>query len=129
MNFNMPSDNNGDNTYHFVLYIDSMNPATSHVADRLKILCKQYLIESYRLDIIDLREKPALVEEKKIIAAPTLDVTDPHSRQHRFVGDLSISETFIVTIGMGQVATKMEQEANIMKKNALTMRDQLKKNL
>jgi hypothetical protein len=98
-----------------------------HVADRLDDLCKLHLIEVFSLDVIDLRQNPALMEKKNIIATPTLDVTLHGTRKHRFVGDLSRSAMFIMTLGMGQVAVKMGKEANRIRKEAEDMRRKIKK--
>jgi circadian clock protein KaiB len=113
--------------HHFTLYIDSEKPKSLHVADRLQDLCKLHLIEDFTLDVIDLRQNPALMEEKNIIAIPTLDVTVLGTRKHRFVGDLSQSTMFIMTLGMGQVAVQMGKEANRIRKEAEDMRNKLKK--
>jgi hypothetical protein len=116
----------GEGEYRFVLYVDSEKPRCSHVADKLRQLCQQYLTGSYSMDVIDLREDLSIVENQRILAAPTLDVTTPQSKIHRFVGDLSQSEMFIVALGMAQEADKMGQVAGKMGQDAADMRNRIK---
>jgi hypothetical protein len=104
--------------YHFVLYIDSEKPKSVYVAERLRTLCQHCLNDPYILEVFDLHKNQYLFEEQRIIAAPTLDVTTPRFRKHRFVGDLSQSEMFIISLGMRQTAEKMGQEAIIMGEEA-----------
>jgi hypothetical protein len=106
----------GDGKYHLVLYIDSAKPKFSSISERLSQLCRKHLSNPYQLDIIDLREKPALLEQLRIIAVPTLDVTTPQSQKHRFVGDLSTSEEFIIAVGMFHDAEEMKRYATEMGK-------------
>jgi isopentenyl diphosphate isomerase/L-lactate dehydrogenase-like FMN-dependent dehydrogenase len=124
----MPAENGGGKgcCYHFVLYIDSEKPRSAYVVRRLRELCKEHLLDSYALDVVDLRDNHALFEEKKIIAVPTLEVTTPESQQHRFVGDLSQSEVFIVAVGMGQEAGRMGRQAKSMGQKAISMRSRVK---
>jgi hypothetical protein len=112
--------------YHFALYIDSEKPKSLHVADRLRALCRQYLTDSYTIEVIDLRKDHSLFELLRIIAAPTLDVTTPQEQTHRFVGDLSQSEMFIIALGMAQEADKMGQLAGEMRQAAADMRSKIK---
>lgn len=108
--------------YHFVLYIDSAKPKSFHVADRLRHLCRQHLIDTYTLDIVDLHENPLSFEQQRVVAVPTLDVTTPQARQHRFVGDLSQSEMFIMAVGMVRKAGRMGEAAGRMRQAVKKMR-------
>jgi circadian clock protein KaiB len=100
-----------DDNYHLVLYIDSAKAKSTLISERLRQLCRKHLTDPYRLEIIDLRESPELLEEQRIIAVPTLDVSTPHSPKQRFVGDLSTSEEFIIAVGMFQDAEEMKRYA------------------
>ncbi|MET0072579.1 MAG: circadian clock KaiB family protein [Candidatus Thiodiazotropha sp.] len=108
--------------YHLALYIDSANPKSSGVGDRLRQLCQQHLTNPYTLEIIDLREGPALFEQRRIIAVPTLDIMTPKSRKHRFVGNLSISESLLIAIGMFQDAQEMRRNVDEMEQEIIQMR-------
>ncbi|MCG7910932.1 MAG: circadian clock protein KaiB [Candidatus Thiodiazotropha taylori] len=106
-----------DDHYHLVLYIDSAKPRSYDISERLRQLCKRHLPTPFTLEVIDLRKEPALLEQRRIIAVPTLDVTTPQAQQHRFVGDLSVSKSFIVATGMFLTAENMQQNATKMKQN------------
>jgi len=118
--------NSGDGNYHLALYIDSESPKCFHVAGRLRQICKQYLSDSYVIEVFDLRDDNSLSEQLRILAVPTLDVTTLESKTHRFVGDLSDSEMFIMAVGMAYQADKMGQEAGKMGKAATEMRNKIK---
>jgi circadian clock protein KaiB len=116
----------GTDKYHFTLYVDPVTPRYSLVVDRLYQLCLQYLHDSYSIEVIDVREDPSVIERAHIIAVPTLSVTTPQKQTHRFVGDLSQSEMFIVALGMAQEAGKMGQLAGEMGQAAADMRGKIK---
>jgi circadian clock protein KaiB len=111
-----------DRPYRFVLYIDSAKPKSLCAIDRLRELCRNHLNSSYTLGIVDLKDNPELIEERKIIAAPTLDIITPESKKHRFIGDLSQSEEFIIAIGMLQKAIEMSKQATCMRENIKSLR-------
>jgi hypothetical protein len=117
----------GEGLYHLVLYIDSEKSRSVYVSRRLRSLCQEYLLDSYTLEVVDLRDNHALFEEKRIIAVPTLEVITPDSGQHRFVGDLSQSEIFIIAVGMGQEADRMGRQAKAMGQKAINMRSRVKR--
>jgi circadian clock protein KaiB len=113
--------------YHFTVYIDSQKPKSAYAVERLRRVCAHYLIDSYTLDVVDLQKNPLLFEEKRVYAVPTLDVTTSRKKKHRFVGDLSHTQMFIMAIGMRQAAIKMGRESIAMKENAIRMCDEFKK--
>jgi hypothetical protein len=100
--------------YRFVLYVDSTRSKSLIVGNKLQQICRDRLGETYTLDIIDLHEKPDLLEQHRIIAVPTLDIITPEGRSHRFVGDLTQSEIFISAISFMREARKMSQLAQDM---------------
>ncbi|MES9946842.1 MAG: circadian clock KaiB family protein [Candidatus Thiodiazotropha sp.] len=118
--------NNIDEKYHLVLYVDSVKQKSPDILDRLRQLCQKHLSNPYTLEVIDLRQNPALSEQRRIIAVPTLEVTTPESKQHRFVGDLSISESFIIAIGMYHEAEEMKRNAGKMGQKVAHLRNKLK---
>ncbi|RLW56314.1 MAG: hypothetical protein B6D71_08185 [gamma proteobacterium symbiont of Stewartia floridana] len=115
-----------DDHYHLVLYIDTAKPRSFDISHRLRQLCKRHLSKSFTLEVIDLRKEPALLEQRRIIAVPTLDVTTPQSQQHRFVGDLTASKSFIVATGMFLNAENMQQNATKMKQNIINYKSKFK---
>lgn len=116
-----------DAQYRFTLFVDSENPNSHSVVERLRLLCRDYQIEAYTLEIVDLRVDQERFEQKRVIAIPTLDITTPQLCMHRFIGDLSRSDTLIRAIGMGQNADKIGREAVKMREDIAKMRDHIKK--
>ncbi len=112
--------------YHFTVYINSQNPNSAYVIERLRGLCSRYLMDSYTINVLDLHKDQPLFEENRVYAVPAIEVTTPQSQKHRFVGDLSNSDTFIMAIGMKHEAIRMGAESAAMKEEAIKMRDKLK---
>jgi circadian clock protein KaiB len=103
--------------YHFVLYVDSTGSKSLYVANKLQQICLEYLGDSYTLEIVDLHDDPNLIEQLRIIAVPTLDIRTPEGKSHRFVGDMTQSEIFIIAISFMQEARKMNKHARNMRNN------------
>lgn len=55
--------------------------------------------DSAELDVIDLRERPELAEEERILATPLLVRVEP-APMRRIVGDLSDAERVVWTLGL-----------------------------
>jgi hypothetical protein len=105
--------------YCFKLYIDSTKRKSLCVTENLRKICYEHLIDDYTIEIINLQDDPILFEQNRIIAVPTLDIETPEQQRHRFVGDLSQSDIFIIAIGF-------IQEARAMSKQAFRMRNKIK---
>jgi circadian clock protein KaiB len=114
-------ENNSEGKYIFVLYIDLTVPDAGQVIDRLRQLCHDHLSGSYSLEVVDVCKNPEVLEQRRIIALPALDVFTSRGRKHRFIGDLSLSQSFIIAVGMKQSADSMGKEAVRMGKNAARM--------
>jgi hypothetical protein len=112
----MPPDTSSSvEKYHFVLYVDSTRSKSLNVANKMRQICHDRLGDAYTLDTIDLHEQPKLFEQFRIIALPTLDVKTPKGQSHRFVGDMTQSEIFIIAISQMQEARKMAKQVRDMR--------------
>ena len=58
--------------YALVLYVVGGSQASRHALANLRVICDELLKDRYALEVIDLREFPALAGERHILAAPTL---------------------------------------------------------
>jgi circadian clock protein KaiB len=77
------------------LYVADGSPK-SHVALlNLQRLCEQHLPGRYKIEVVDLRENPALARNDQIVAVPTLVRRLP-SPIRKIVGDLSSDERTLV---------------------------------
>lgn len=77
--------------YVLRLYITGMTPRSVRAIENLQEICNEYLAGQYQLEIIDIYQRPQLMQGEQIIATPTLIKQLP-SPFRRFVGDLSNKE-------------------------------------
>ena len=75
---------------HFTmrLYVTGATPRSSRAIANLRKLCDEYLVGRYKLEIVDVYQRPELAREGQIIAAPTLVKSFPLPLR-RFIGDMS----------------------------------------
>ncbi len=72
----------------FRLYVAGLTPRYLAALNNLKQLCEQYLAGRYRIDVMDLREEPAIAVNDQVMALPTVIRTSP-APVRRVIGDLS----------------------------------------
>jgi circadian clock protein KaiB len=65
----------------------------------IKLICENNLKGMYRLEVIDIYEKPKLAKEERIIASPTLIKQLPLPVR-RFIGDLSDTEHILLGLDL-----------------------------
>jgi circadian clock protein KaiB len=73
------------------LYVAGQTPKSLATALNLKKICEQYLLDKYRIEIINVLKNPILAKEDQIIAIPTL-LRKHHEPVRRIIGDLSNTE-------------------------------------
>jgi circadian clock protein KaiB len=94
--------NDGGERYSFRLYVTGASPGSSRAISFIKEFCEQFLKGRYRLEVVDVYQQPALADEERILATPTLvrtwplplrrvvgNLADPHKLQTRL--ELGIS--------------------------------------
>jgi circadian clock protein KaiB len=74
--------------YVLVLYVIGGSQASRRAVANLRAICDERLKDRFRLEVIDLREFPALAGERHILAVPTL-VKERPPPVARLIGDLS----------------------------------------
>lgn len=74
--------------YSFRLYVTGATPSSSRAITLIKTFCEQFLKGRYLLEVVDVYQQPALAEEERILATPTLVKTSPLPLR-RIVGNLS----------------------------------------
>jgi circadian clock protein KaiB len=77
--------------YVLRLYVTGLTPASTRALTNLKAFCETALKGRYRLEVIDIFQKPALAHGEQIFATPTLVRLLPRPVQ-KFIGDLSSVE-------------------------------------
>jgi circadian clock protein KaiB len=77
------------------LYVAGMTPAAKRALSNIRAICEEHLEGQYTLEIIDLRERPALAEGHQVFAVPTLVRQLPEPLR-KIIGDLADSEKVLV---------------------------------
>jgi circadian clock protein KaiB len=86
--------------YVFVLYVVAGGQASRRAVANLRVICGELLKDRHTLEVIDLREFPALAGERHILAAPTLIKEHPPPTV-RLIGDLSERELVLDALDLG----------------------------
>jgi len=81
--------------YELRLYVAGQTPRSLQAFANLTKICEEFLTGRYRIEIIDLMEKPQLAKGDQILAIPTLVRTLPEPIR-KIIGDLSNTERVLV---------------------------------
>lgn len=85
--------------YILKLYITGETPRSRTAVTNLERICRQELGDTYSLEIIDVLCYPALAENEKIVATPTL-IKELPPPLRRIIGDLSDTEKVLVGLDL-----------------------------
>lgn len=85
--------------HKFKLFIMGQTSRSQYAIRTLRRICENALPDAYELTIIDVLEQPALAEENKIIATPTL-IKEWPLPVRRVLGDLSDQEKLLEALGI-----------------------------
>jgi len=81
--------------YDLRLYVAGQTPRSLQALSNLKKICEEHLAGNYRVEIIDLLQKPQLAAGDQILAIPTLVRTIPKPAR-KIIGDLSNTERVLI---------------------------------
>lgn len=87
--------------YSFRLYVTGASPGSSRAISYIKAFCEQFLKGRYRLEVVDVYQQPALADEERILATPTLVRVSPLPLR-RIVGNLSDPDRLHARLGLPQ---------------------------
>lgn len=85
--------------YRLRLYIAGQTPNSIAAIANLKRICEDKLRGKYRIEVVDLLEKPQLARGDQIIAIPTLVRRLPPPVK-KIIGNLSKTESVIVGLDL-----------------------------
>jgi circadian clock protein KaiB len=85
--------------YLLRLYVTGATGKSARAIENIKKICEEHLKGHYRLEVVDLYQKPALAKGEQILAAPTLIKKLPLPLR-RLVGDMSNAERVIVGLDL-----------------------------
>jgi circadian clock protein KaiB len=81
------------------LYVAGQTPKSLTAFSNLKQICENHLAGRYRIEVIDLLEKPGLSKGDQILAIPTLVRKLPQPVR-KIIGDLSNTERVLVGLDL-----------------------------
>lgn len=85
--------------YELVLYVVGGSQASRRAVANLRTICDELLTGRHTLEVIDLREFPALASEHDILAVPTL-VRERPTPAVRLIGDLSQRDRVLAALDL-----------------------------
>jgi circadian clock protein KaiB len=85
--------------YDLQLYIFGRTEKSVAAIKYLQHICHTYMADIYKLEIIDLSERPEMAGANKILATPTLIKKSPVS-ERRIIGDFSDAEKVLSYLGL-----------------------------
>ena len=91
----MPTKKKRSKQWELRLYVAGQTPKSLLAFANLKKLCEQHLAGEYRIEVVDLLEKPQLAKGDQIFAIPTL-VRKLPTPIKKIIGDLSNTERVLV---------------------------------
>jgi circadian clock protein KaiB len=94
-----PAKTLGKDLYRLRLYIAGQTPNSIAAIANLKNICEDKLRGRYRIEVVDLLEKPQLAKGDQIIAIPTLVRRLPPPVK-KIIGNLSKTESVIVGLDL-----------------------------
>jgi circadian clock protein KaiB len=97
-----PAKANRSDFFILRLYIAGQTPNSVTAIANLKKLCEDKLKGQYRIEVVDLLEKPQLAKGDQIIAIPTLVRRLPPPVK-KIIGNLSKTESVIVGLDLQPV--------------------------
>jgi circadian clock protein KaiB len=88
--------------YELRLYVAGQTPKSLAAFANLKKICEEHLKGCYRIEIVDLLERPTLAKGDQILAIPTLVRRLPEPVK-KIIGDLSNTERVLVGLDLRPV--------------------------
>lgn len=103
-----PRKEDGDH-WQLRLYIAGQSPNSLAALDNLKKMCAQRLDGKYRIEVIDLLQKPQLAKDDQIVAIPTLVRRLP-APVKKIIGNLSKNDSVLVGLDLKPMQTISNQD-------------------
>ncbi|MGB8060833.1 MAG: circadian clock KaiB family protein [Candidatus Sulfotelmatobacter sp.] len=94
-----PAKSTDSDFWRLRLYIAGQTPNSIAAIANLKTICEDKLRGKYRIEVVDLLEKPQLAKGDQIIAIPTLVRKLPPPVK-KIIGNLSKTESVIVGLDL-----------------------------
>jgi len=89
--------------YQLRLYITGLTARSIEAVTAIKSICEEHLHGRYDLEVIDIRQHPALARDEQIIAVPTLVKRLP-APLRRLIGNLALKERVLLGLDLRRLA-------------------------
>ena len=86
-------------TFVLRLYVAGQTPKSILAFANLKKICEEYLVEQYKIEVVDLLKNPKLARGDQILAIPTL-VRKLPTPVRKIIGDLSNTERVLIGLDL-----------------------------
>jgi circadian clock protein KaiB len=96
-----------DDRWALTLYVNGASLSSIHAIETVRRICDEQLSGNVDLEVVDVRQQPALAARDQIVAAPTLIRRSPGPLR-RIVGDLSDPSWVPLVLGMGHAGMNGE---------------------
>lgn len=93
------------------LYVAGMTSTSIRAFENLKKLCEEHMHGAYKIQVVDLLERPKLATGDQIIAVPTLVRRLP-TPVKKIIGDLSNTERVLVGLDLRPAGAGVKRSGN-----------------
>lgn len=83
--------------YRFTLFIAGKTPRSDLAVRNLHRICEVHFAGRCQVEIVDVLENPALAEQERVLATPTLVKVAP-APERRIIGDLTESTKVLLAL-------------------------------
>jgi len=94
--------------YRFTLFIAGKTPRSDLAVRNLHRICDQHFSGRCEIEIVDVLENPALAEQERVLATPTLVKSSP-APERRIIGDLTESKKVLVALDVEVLEDSQER--------------------
>ncbi|HEU5070910.1 MAG TPA: circadian clock KaiB family protein [Verrucomicrobiae bacterium] len=85
--------------FHFRLYVVGDAPNSTQAIANLDALCRAYLPDRHRIEIVDVLREPARALADEVLLTPTLVKLAPAPKR-KIIGNLSETATVLQVLGL-----------------------------
>jgi len=92
---------------HYVLrlFVTGMTPRSTRAISAVRALCERRLKDRFELEIVDVYQQPAMIQDEQVFATPTLIKYEP-APLRRIIGDMSDINRLCFGLGLAYEGTK-----------------------
>ena len=99
--FNAAADELENPRYVLRLFVTGMTPRSTRAIRAVRDLCQRRLMGRFDLEIVDVYQQPAMIQDEQVLATPTLVKYQP-APLRRIIGDMSNEDRMLVGLDLQQ---------------------------